>query len=119
MQPLIRQLRQRFAHQFFVCVMSAGLVIMLPGCGSFAFAPGSVVSKHQVTEYHPNGTLKLQGWIGVNDQGTEVKTDDWQLWYDNGQPQWQGFYLNNVVDAGREWTEWNRNGSLRDTWIDD
>jgi hypothetical protein len=94
------------------------LCLMLHGCGSFAFAPGSVVSKHQVSEYYPSGRLKSQGWVGVNDQGTAVKTDQWQWWFDNGQLQWQGFYRDNAIDASREWKEWNRNSSLRDTWID-
>ena len=119
MNPLIRPLRQRFVHQSLVGLTTVCMLVLFTGCGSFAFAPGSVISKHQVIEYYPNGSMKLQGWVGVNDQGTEVKTDDWQLWYDNGQPQWQGFYRNDVVDADREWKEWNRNGSLRDTWIDD
>lgn len=93
-------------------------LLALAGCGSFQFAPGSVISKHLVSEFYSSGRLKSQGWVGVNDQGIEVKTDNWQTWFDNGQTQWQGFYVNNAIDDLREWKEWNRNGSLRDTWID-
>lgn len=101
-----------------VSLMAIAALGVMTGCGTFQFAPGSVISKRQVTEYHPNGRIKNQGWVGITDQGVEVKTDQWQWWYDNGQVQWQGYYLSDAVDNLREWKEWNRNGSLRDTWID-
>ena len=108
-------MRQYLTTSFITLLLALGA---LTGCGSFQFAPGSVISKRLVSEFYPSGQLKSQGWVGVNDQGIEVKTDTWQTWFDNGQTQWQGYYLNNAIDSLREWKEWNRNGSLRDTWID-
>ena len=114
----MRQILMIAPRTTIIAFILVSVLVALTGCGSFQFAPGSVVSKRLVTEYHPNGLLKTQGWVGINDQGAEVKTDQWQTWYDNGQAQWRGFYLNNAIDGLREWQEWNRNGSLRDTWID-
>ena len=95
-------------------------IALLSGClsGNFQFAPGTVVGQRLVSEYHPNGQLKDQGYVGINDQGVEVKTGQWQWWFDNGQLQWQGSYLNGAINANAAWREWNRRGSLRDTWID-
>ena len=98
------------------------MVIALAGCGSggnFAFAPGTIVSRTRVTDFWPNGQMKDTGFIATDSQGNTVKVDQWQYWYDNGQPQWQGTYTSSgAIDAGQPWFEWNSNGSMRDTWVD-
>ena len=107
-----------FQRPLVRATLTGCLLAAMTGCGSFDFAEGTVLTKRQVTEYHPNGQMKLQGWVGVNAQGNEVRTDEWNLWFDNGQPQWHGFYINDRVDDAQAWFEWNRSGSARDTWLD-
>ncbi|WP_299216047.1 hypothetical protein [uncultured Dokdonia sp.] len=57
-------------------------------------------------EYHPNGTLKAEGWIISGE-----KANYWYQYYENGQLASKGHYKGN--QKSKYWYYYTKNGSLK------
>ncbi len=82
------------------------------GGGSSAGTVPAAPATTEVTTYYTSGRLATSGRVIT---GTSTRHGGWIERFDvDGNPlRWQGSYANGAVDAGKPWTEWNADGSVR------
>ena len=83
-------------------VLGSAWICVVVGCGGESAAGLQAITKHD------NGNVASRGSM-LND---EAKVGEWVYFYDNGQKEKQGHYINNLMQG--TWTFWLADGS--DSW---
>lgn len=92
------------------------VLLALAGCGGGGGGGGSS-SADTVTLTWPSGRIMAQGSYAV---GTTTRTGEWREFFDApGSPQqWRRTYVAGIWDQGKDWREWNADGSIRNDAAD-